>query len=107
MMKETPYLVFCTCPSREEARQIVRDLVEKKLAACVNISNSIESIYSWQNKVETAEEVLLLIKTTSRNYQKLEKEIQMLHSYSVPEIIAITVEQGSSAYLDWVIESTR
>jgi periplasmic divalent cation tolerance protein len=107
MMKETPYLVFCTSPSREEARQIARDLVEKKLAACVNISNSIESIYSWQNKVETAEEVLLLIKTTSRNYQKLEKEIQMLHSYSVPEIIAITVEQGSSAYLDWVIESTR
>jgi periplasmic divalent cation tolerance protein len=104
-MKENILLVFCTLPNSEEASNISRILIEKKLAACCNIVPGITSIFHWQGKIETSQETILLIKTTQKKYDQLEKEIKMLHSYSVPEIIATRIEAGSQAYIDWILES--
>ena len=107
MMNENVLLVFCTSPDFNEAKNISRTLVEKKLAACCNIIPKISSIYKWQGNVEESQEILILIKTTQKNYDQLEKEIKMLHSYSVPEIIATKIVTGSRAYIDWIMDSTK
>jgi periplasmic divalent cation tolerance protein len=106
-MRESILLVFSTAPGEAEAKKIAHTLIEKKLAACCNIINKVQSIYVWQDNIEESEEYLLLIKTTQKNYDQLEKEIKMIHSYSVPEIIATKIESGSSAYIDWIVESTE
>ena|SRR3974377_397001 len=98
-------LVLTTCGSAEEARRLAHQLVERRLAACVNIVPQIESAYRWQGKVETASEFLLLIKTTAAVFDSLRRAIQELHSYEVPECIAISIDAGTSAYLDWMAES--
>jgi len=103
-MKETVLLVHCMIPNQDEAMSIARILVEKKLAACCNIVPAVTSIYCWKGNVEESSESLMLIKTTLKKYEQLEKEIKMIHSYSVPEIIATKLETGSSAYVDWIIE---
>ena len=104
-MKEKILLVFCTVADEKDAHRIARVLVEKKLAACCTFIPGATSIYHWQGRVEEARETMLLIKTTQRKYDQLEKEIKMLHTYQVPEIIAVNIEMGSPAYLDWLIES--
>lgn len=104
-MRENVLLVFCTFPNSEEARNISHTLVKKKLAACCNIIPTVTSIFQWQGKIEESQEVLLLIKTTQKRYDQLEKEIKMHHSYSVPEIIASRIVAGSRAYIDWILES--
>ena len=104
-MKESILLVYCTVANQDEAKSIATTLIEKKLAACCNIIPSIHSIYSWKGEIEESEESLMMIKTTQKKYEQLEKEIKMIHSYSVPEIIATKLETGSSAYIDWIIES--
>jgi periplasmic divalent cation tolerance protein len=104
-MDDPILLIYCTVPSKEEANKIARLLVEKKLAACCSLIPGITSVYRWQNKVEESNEVLLLIKSSARVYEQLEKEIKMIHSYTVPEIIAIEIVEGSSAYIDWVKHS--
>jgi len=103
-MKESILLVYCTVANQDEAKTIARTLVEKSLAACCNIIPAVNSIYCWKEEVEEANESLMLIKTTQKKYEQLEKEIKMIHSYSVPEIIATKLETGSSAYIDWIIE---
>ena len=104
-MKETILLVYCTVANQDEAKSIANILIEKKLAACCNIMPSIHSIYCWnEGEVEESEESLMMIKTTQKRYDQLEKEIKMIHSYSVPEIIATKLETGSSAYIDWINE---
>lgn len=103
-MKESILLVYCTVSSKEESRSISRKLIEKKLAACCTIIPSVNSIYCWKDGIEESDESLMLIKTTQRKYEQLEKEIKMIHSYSVPEIIATKLETGSSAYIDWIID---
>jgi len=107
VMKENVLLVLCTSPDLNEAKNISRKLVEKKLAACCNILPKVLSIYHWQGKIEESQEILILIKTTQKKYDQLEKEIKMMHSYSVPEIIATQIETGSRAYIDWIVESTK
>jgi periplasmic divalent cation tolerance protein len=104
-MNESIFIVYCTVANTETAKSIARTIVEKKLAACCNIIPAVNSIYCWKGEIEESEEVLMLIKTTQRKYEQLEKEIKMIHSYSVPEIIATRLETGSSAYIDWIIES--
>ena len=104
-MKETILLVYCTTSGKEEAKKIAHTIIEKNLAACCNILPNAISIYNWQGKTEQTEESLILIKTTQRKYEQLEKEIKMIHSYSVPEIIATKIETGSSAYIDWIIDN--
>jgi periplasmic divalent cation tolerance protein len=98
-------LVLTTCGSREEAQRIANGLVERRLAACVNIVPQIESVYRWQGKIESATEWLLLIKTTAALFERLRDALLELHSYDVPECIEIGIEDGSAAYLEWIGES--
>jgi periplasmic divalent cation tolerance protein len=98
-------LVVTTTSSQEEARRIANALVERRLAACVNIVSKIDSIYRWKGKVEEAQEFLLLIKTTESAVENLRDAIQELHSYEVPECIVLPIESGSEKYLNWIDES--
>jgi periplasmic divalent cation tolerance protein len=99
-------VVLVTCGSAKEARRIARALVEKRLAACGNILEApVRSIYRWKSKVETAREYLLLIKTSRRRFAALQAEVKRLHSYDVPEIIALPIASGSPEYLKWISES--
>jgi periplasmic divalent cation tolerance protein len=96
-------VVFVTCPSRGLARKIARAVVQKRLAACVNIILSpVESLYRWKGKVEKAREYLLVMKTTAKRLAELERELKRLHSYEVPEFIALPVVAGSREYLAWL-----
>lgn len=98
-------IVLSTAGSEDEARKIARHLVERQLAACVNIIPQIESVYRWQGKIETAREWLLLIKTRAETFSAVREAIQELHSYDLPECIAIGVENGSVEYLEWIADS--
>jgi periplasmic divalent cation tolerance protein len=98
-------LIFCTCPDADEARRIAHELVTCRLAACVNILPSIESIYRWQGQVESAHEVLLLVKTLRERFSELQRRIIQLHSYDTPEIIAVPIADGLEKYLAWVGEN--
>jgi periplasmic divalent cation tolerance protein len=99
-------VVFVTCPSRGLARRIARAVVQKRLAACVNIILSpVESLYRWKGKVEKAREYLLVMKTTAKCLVELEKEVKRLHSYQVPEFIALPISEGSRKYLSWLDDS--
>ena len=100
-------VVVTTCASLEEARHIARAVIDRRLAACVNIVPQVESIYRWKGEVETANESLLVIKTTASVFEKLRVALKELHSYEVPECIELTVTDGSEAYLDWIGESVR
>ncbi len=95
-------VVLSTAGSEDEARKIAHHLVERHLAACVNIVPRIESIYRWQGKVESSQEWLLLIKTTAAQFDAVRDAIGELHSYDVPECIALRVEGGSEEYLQWL-----
>lgn len=105
-MSNKTFLVLCTCPDEGSARRLSELLVQKKLAACVNIVNRIDSIFTWQGKIDSAQESLLLIKTTNTAYAALEQAIKQQHPYDVPEIIALPVELGSPDYLNWIRENT-
>jgi periplasmic divalent cation tolerance protein len=98
-------LVLSTAGSAEEARKIAGHLVERRLAACVNIVPQIESIYRWQGKVESAQEWLLLIKTTAEKFPAVRDAIRELHSYELPECIVVNIEDGSPEYLRWLADS--
>ncbi len=99
-------VVFVTCASAAEAKRIAASLVGKRLAACGNVCHSrVTSIYRWKGKVEKATESLLILKSTRKNFAELEREVRRLHSYKVPEIIALPVVAGSRAYLQWLQES--
>jgi periplasmic divalent cation tolerance protein len=100
--------VLTTCGSQKEARKIARSLVDRRLAACVNILTArVESIYRWKGRTESAKEFLLVIKTSRRHFSALRREIERLHSYEVPEIIALPIAAGSPKYLRWLGESVR
>jgi len=91
-----------------EAQRIGKTVVEKKLAACVNIlRGGIESVYRWQGKVARAREVLMMMKTTAGKLRELEREVKRMHSYDVPEFIVLPIIEGSREYLGWVDESVR
>lgn len=104
-MSETR-IVLTTAGSQEEAGRIAHALVDRRLAACVNIVPQIESVYRWQGKVETATEWLLVIKTQSRAFERVRDAVKELHSYDLPECVMLEVSAGSSEYLDWIAENT-
>lgn len=99
-------IVFITCKSRKEARRIVISLLKKNLIACANIAGPIESIFRWKGRIEKANEVMAYIKTKRGNFAGIEKEVKRLHSYEVPEIIAIPIVAGSKDYLKWIDTNT-
>jgi len=99
-------IVLTTAASQEEARKIAHELVERRLAACVNIVPQIESIYRWQQKIETATEWLLLIKTQAESFERIRAAIKELHSYELPECVMLDVAAGSQEYLAWIAENT-
>ena len=100
-------IVFTTAGSQEEARKIAHALVERRLAACVNIVPQIESVYRWQEKVETATEWLLIIKTQAELFARVRDAIKELHSYELPECVMVEVGGGSDAYLGWIAENVE
>jgi len=99
-------VVLVTCATAAEARRIAGTVVGEQLAACVNIVLSpVESLYTWKGKLERAREYLLVMKTTSKRLAALENEVKRLHSYDVPEFIALPITEGSKKYLLWLEES--
>ncbi|MEW6117075.1 MAG: divalent-cation tolerance protein CutA [Nitrospirota bacterium] len=99
-------VVYITAPNEEEAAKIARTLVSEKLAGCVNIVKGIRSIYSWQGDIEDDNEVLMICKTQKHLFESLEQRVKELHSYTVPEVIAIPIVTGSEDYLSWLGEVT-
>ncbi|MBN1349758.1 divalent-cation tolerance protein CutA [candidate division KSB1 bacterium] len=100
-------VVLITASSDGEAREIGSYLVEKRLVACANIIGDIQSIFRWQGKVETEREVLLVLKSAMPKLPEIIKETKRMHSYQVPEIIALPILGGSQDYLNWIHESTK
>ena len=99
-------MVFNTCDSAEIATSIAEMLVSKKLAACVNIVNNIDSVYEWQGKIEHNKEILLIIKTQKSLFAEVKSAIQEVHNYELPEIIAVSIEAGEKHYLNWIQSAT-
>ncbi len=105
-MESNTIIVFCSCPDQESASRIANHLVENRLAACVNTSSQIKSVYRWQGEIETADEYMLFIKTVTSSYDELELAILSIHPYELPEIIAVPVEMGLQNYLGWINQCT-
>ena len=95
-------LVLTTADSEELAQRLATALVERRLAACVNIVAPVRSVYRWKGKIVSDEERLLLIKTSAERFRELREVIRELHSYEVPEVIALRIEDGDEAYLKWL-----
>jgi periplasmic divalent cation tolerance protein len=104
---ENPIVVLVTTPSREVGREIGRAVIERKVAACVNVVPTIESLYTWEGELCSDEEALLLIKTTLSRFDELCSAIRAIHPYDVPEIIAVPVVAGSEDYLEWIETSVE
>jgi len=100
-MSFTPRLIFVTAPNVEEARKLAQIILEKRLAACVNFVPGLESHYWWQGKLETASEVLMLIKSSAEQFEVLEEIIQLYHSYDCPEIVAVDPREMAPTYRLW------
>lgn len=100
-------IVFTTTATHDEAARIARTLVERRLAACVNILGPVESVYRWRDAIETSPEFLLLIKTSKAQAKAVEAAIKELHSYELPECVQVSIEAGSSEYLAWLSESLQ
>jgi len=99
-------IVFITASEEGEAAKIAKELVEARLAGCVNIVKNIRSIYTWEDKIEDEAEVLMIAKTQKSLFDSLVKKVKELHSYTVPEIIAMPIVEGSEEYLNWLKNST-
>ncbi|TVQ91590.1 MAG: divalent-cation tolerance protein CutA [Chromatiaceae bacterium] len=100
-------LVLCTCPDQASAEAIAADLVQSRLAACVNLLPGLTSVYRWEDQVEQASEVMLLIKTTAARVEALTNQVQQAHPYDLPEIIALPIADGLTPYLEWIHQCTR
>ena len=98
-------LIVCTCPDAESARRIAGDLVESRLAACVNVLPGVTSIYRWQDKMEEKSEHLLLIKSHQQLFHSIQDAINELHPYDTPEVLSIKIDNGLPAYLSWLEDS--
>jgi periplasmic divalent cation tolerance protein len=104
-MADNVLIAFCTFPDSNVARQATHHVVERRLAACGNILPAIHSIYQWQGKIESGEEILVIFKLDRHRYAEFESAIRSMHPYQVPEIIAFPLSHGLPAYLEWVRSS--
>jgi periplasmic divalent cation tolerance protein len=100
-------LVITNMPNREAAEQLAQHLIEARVAACINILAPCTSIYHWQGKIESTSEYPVLIKTTAARYEEVQRIIQEIHPYELPEIISVAVEAGLPEFLKWVEEETK
>jgi periplasmic divalent cation tolerance protein len=100
-------VIFITSANKNEARRIAAELLEQKLVACVNIIDKVLSFFRWKKKINKASEVLMVAKSTSRKLARIIDVVRSLHSYEVPEIIALPIAGGNKDYLDWIDESIR
>lgn len=100
-------VIYCTVPNKNEGREIAKALVKYKLVACVNIIDKIESIFSWDGQMQEEKEALMIIKTKKSLFDGVNKVIQKLHSYNVPEVIAMPVIEADETYLKWIAHETR
>ena len=100
-------VVFVACSSLEEGNKIASSLVEKKLAACANLIPEVQSTFFWDKKLSKEKEALLIAKTRKELFDALAKEVKRIHSYDLPEIIALPIEAGSKEYLEWIEQETK
>jgi periplasmic divalent cation tolerance protein len=100
-------VVYMTASSEDEAAKIAHILVDERLAACVNIIKGLRSIYRWEGKIADEPEVMMIAKTTSEQFAALEARVRELHSYDVPEVIAIPITRGSEKYMRWIVDSVK
>lgn len=100
-------VVFMTAPNADEARRIAKELVERQLAACVQILPEIESVYRWKGEVQRDKEILILAKTTAAQFDVLEKAVREMHSYDTPEIVAVPMAHVSEPYRAWLADNVR
>ena len=100
-----PIIILSTAGSEQEASKIAEHLVMNRLAACVNIVPSIQSVYRWKGEINTDKEVLMIIKTDASRFLEIEQAVRNLHSYETPELIAFPIQQGLKGYLDWIEDS--
>jgi len=101
------YVVLTTAKDVDEAEHIAERLIDERLAACVNVLPAVSSTYRWKGRVEHAGEVLLLMKTSNEKLDRLMARVKELHSYKIPEILALPIERGSPEYLKWLEDSLR
>jgi periplasmic divalent cation tolerance protein len=109
MPLRTPHklrVILTTTGTEEQALSIARVLVSERLAACVNIVGPIRSVYRWRDAIEDDREYLLLVKTRATLYMKVERRVRELHTYEVPEVLAVTADRGSPPYIQWLLAST-
>lgn len=100
-------VIYCTVPNRKEGREIAKALVENKFAACVNILDKMESIFSWDGELCEEKEALMIIKTKKELFDNVKHVIQKLHSYTVPEVISLPIAQADETYLKWIEHEVR
>ena len=103
---QSPLLVLTTFPERPAAEALARELLAARLAACIQIGATVHSLYHWRDEIETAEETPVTIKTRADLYPRLEAAIRARHPYELPEIVAVPITHGLSAYLDWIAAET-
>ena len=107
MPDKNEIVVLITTPSPSDAKKIGRMLIKEHLAACVNVIPQVESLFYWEGKICQEHEALMVVKTTTRRFEKLTRQVKQLHPYSVPEIIALPIVKGSIDYLKWVRDMSR
>lgn len=100
-------VIYCTTPNKREGKEIATALVENGLAACVNIIDKVESVFSWNGELTEEKEALLIIKTRQELFSKVNNTIQKLHSYNVPEVIAMPIIDADETYLKWISHETK
>jgi periplasmic divalent cation tolerance protein len=100
-------VIFITAANKKEAGKISEGLIKKRLAACVNTLGGIKSLFRWKGKIDEAKEVLLMVKSKKTNFQKIAGFVKSVHSYQVPEIIAIPIIAGNKPYLEWINAAVR
>ena len=100
-------LIFVTCGSKKEAHKIADALLRKRLIACANIISGVKSVFRWKGRIDKAKEFLLILKTKRSNFKRVEKEVRRVHSYELPEIVALPIVAGNSDYLEWIKDSVE
>lgn len=99
-------VIYCTVPTKQDAKSIAKILLTQRLAACINIMDKVQSIFSWHDEICEEKELLMMIKTKSTLFDRVKQAIKLTHPYNIPEIIALPIEQADSEYLEWINTET-